>query len=96
MADKRAESLDRIYGIAHDLKGQGSSFGYQLITGVAGLLCQFLKGQRVNDAQGLRVAAAHVEALGIVMEHKIAGDGGKLGTAMVERLQKLVGAAGGQ
>ena len=91
-ADKRAESLERVYTIAHDLKGQGSSFGYQLITGIAALLCQFLRGQRANDAQGLRIAAAHVEALGVVMDHRIVGDGGKAGAAMVERLRKLVGA----
>lgn len=94
-ADKRAESLDRVYTIAHDLKGQGASFGYPLITKVGGLLCQYLKSRRANDAQGLRIVAAHIEALGLIVEHKIGGDGGKLGAAMTERLDKLVGAAKG-
>jgi len=95
VAEKRAESLDRVYTIAHDLKGQGSSFGYNLITRVGGLLCQYLKARRANDAQGLRVTAAHIEALSLIVEHRIGGDGGKLGGEMVERLEKLVGAAQG-
>lgn len=95
VADKRAESLDRVYTIAHDLKGQGSSFGYELITKVGSLLCQYLKGRRANDAQGLRIVAAHIEALGLIVEHRITGAGGKLGTEMVTRLEKLVGSAKG-
>jgi len=95
VAEKRAAALDRVYTIAHDLKGQGSSFGYDLITKVGGLLCQYLKARRANDAQGLRIAAAHIEALGLIVEHRIAGDGGKLGGEMVGRLEKLVGAAQG-
>lgn len=94
-ADKRAGSLDRVYTIAHDLKGQGSSFGYVLITRVSALLCHYLKARRANDAQGLRIVAAHIEALALVVEHRIGGDGGKLGAAMFERLDKLVGAAKG-
>ena len=94
-AEKRAEALDRVYTIVHDLKGQGSSFGYPLITRVGALLCQYLKARRANDAQGLRIVAAHIEALGLIVEHKIGGDGGKLGTEMTGRLEKLVGAAQG-
>ena len=94
-AEKRAEALDRVYTIAHDLKGQGSSFGYPLITKVGALLCQYIKARRANDAQGLRIVAAHIEALGLIVEHKIGGDGGKLGTEMTGRLEKLVGTARG-
>jgi chemotaxis protein histidine kinase CheA len=95
VAEKRAESLDRVYTMAHDLKGQGTSFGYELITRVGALLCQYLKARRANDAQGLRVVAAHIEALGLIVEHRITGAGGKLGTEMITRLEKLVGTAKG-
>lgn len=93
VTEKRAEGLERVFTIAHDLKGQGSSFGYPLITKIGGLLCQFLRARRGHDAQGLRIAAAHIEALAIVLEHRIAGEGGQLGASVVERLEKLVGAA---
>lgn len=89
-AEKRAESLDRVFTIAHDLKGQGSSFGFPLITRVAALLCQYLRTRRPNDGQGLRIAAAHVEALNILVEHRVGGEGGRLGSTMIERLERLV------
>lgn len=59
------------------------------------LLCQYLKMRRASDAQSLRIVAAHIEALGLVVEHRIGGDGGKLGAAMLERLDKLLGATKG-
>ena len=30
--DRRSAALERVYGIAHDLEGQGASFGYALVT----------------------------------------------------------------
>ena len=67
----------------------------ELITKVGAQLCLYLKSRRANDAQGLRIVAAHIEALGLIVEHRITGAGGKLGTEMVGRLEKLVGTAQG-
>ena len=41
--DRKAE-LEAIYQISHDMKGQGGSFGYQLITVVGNQLCRLDAG----------------------------------------------------
>ena len=37
------EATSLIFRVAHDLKGQGTTFGYPLATQIAGLLCEFIK-----------------------------------------------------
>lgn len=89
--DKSEGDLRRVYGIAHDLKGQGKSFGFALVTEVAGLLCTVLRSPRVDEAEWRRIATAHIEALGLLIGHGIRGDGGPLGQKLVDRLKRLDG-----
>lgn len=87
--EEREDSLRRAYTIAHDLKGQGTSYGFSLMTEVAALLCAALRSPRTEDSAWRRVARAHIEALGLVIEQGIRGDGGALGRRVVERLARL-------
>jgi hypothetical protein len=84
-------ALRRAYVIAHDLKGQGTSYGFSLMTEVAGLLCAVLRARRAGDGEWRRVAEKHVEALELVIGHGILADGGTLGRRLVDRLKGLDG-----
>jgi chemotaxis protein histidine kinase CheA len=86
-----AEPLRRIFEAAHDLKGQGTSFGYPLITRIAQSLCRL--GHRPCDAAGaaehLRVVAAHLDVLALILQKQIRGDGGPLGAKLAAKLESM-------
>ncbi len=85
--DKKAELCD----ISHNLKGQGSSFGYPLITQIGLSLNRMLKGLEYCDLRCAKIALAHAQALSTVLEKNILGAGGAAGEALVKRLQGLTG-----
>ena len=82
---------DKACDIAHNLKGQGASFGYPLITAVAESLLGFLGGLSEADARLMKIALAHVGAMRTVLDKDIRGEGGAAGSTLVARLQGLTG-----
>jgi len=80
--------------IAHNIHGQGSSFGYPLMTRVGHSLSRLLKAIGPEGAPDLALLGAHVKVLRTVLDKDIRGDGGELGAALVARLEALVEAAG--
>lgn len=63
------DRLHAIYRIAHDMRGQGSTFGFPLVTRIAGLLCTYLKTPDEGDV-ALNTVRAHIDALEKVIEQK--------------------------
>src|SRR5690242_19347345 len=55
---RRAEGVKEIYGIAHNLKGQGTSFGYPLITRIGQSLCLLTRRARDFSDADLSVMQA--------------------------------------
>ena len=81
--------LARIFKTAIDLKGQGGSFGYMLITEIGDSLKKFTEDRTVATVRDLEIIAAHVDAMRAVMAQDIRGDGGILGRQIVQGLKKL-------
>jgi hypothetical protein len=90
----RREHLDRLYAAMHNMKGQGSSFGYPLVTRFSQSLCRLLAPGREIDDPGIKVAQAHLDALKLVLDQRIAGKGGEIGEKLAARLEGLVNGAG--
>ncbi len=65
--DARLEDIRRI---AHDMRGQGSTFGFPLVTRIAGSLCTYLKTPDQGDIV-INVVRAHIDALDKVIEHQV-------------------------
>ncbi len=84
------DAVQEMRGIAHDIKGQGGSFGYPLITQIGDSLSRLLKHERLLDEKGLALLGEHVSALETILEKSIEGDGGNLGGRYVERLNQMV------
>jgi len=84
----RAAHMDDLYASAHDLKGMGGNFGYPIVTDITSLLCKYVGEHPQPD---LRVVALYVNALRMVFDHNLDGDGGAEGRLLVERLNKLGG-----
>jgi len=93
-ADVAAE-LKNIFRMAIDMKGQGGSFGYILITAVADSLMKFVEDKTEVSEFDLEVMAAHTAAMRAVLTEEIQDDGGPVGEELMDGLFKLkVKAAG--
>lgn len=87
-------AIAEMFAVCHNIKGQGGSFGYQLMTNIGGSLCDFIRdGGSVSDA-GLKVIEAHLAALEFVIDRQIKGDGGDAGQGLIQKLRGYVDAAG--
>ena len=89
MADDRARALmvAQINRISHDLRGQGTTFGYPLITVFGNSLFDCTsKIDKVPDKL-LEFVKAHLDGITAVIRDRIKGSGGTIGTELVESLE---------
>src|SRR5262245_50903135 len=67
----RTEHVQALYTQVQAIKGQGSSFGYPLMSAVGNQLARFIEetGDNLTDAQ-MEVVKVHVEAMRLVHQQK--------------------------
>ena len=90
-ADDQAANLRRLFAIALDIKGQGSSFGYRMITAVADSLTDFIENRegKVLRELDMNVFDAHVNAMRAIFNEEVRDDGGPTGQLLMDALFKL-------
>lgn len=77
----------QVYRTAHEIKGQGSTFGYNLISAIGASLCRLIRQrEKLQAAEFDRRALAHCTAIGAVLDKDIKGDGGRDGAALLDLL----------
>jgi hypothetical protein len=81
--------LDGLFAIMHNVKGQGASFGYPLVTRIAQSLCKLVGAKHDAGEPMLRIVQAHLDALKLVLDQKIEGSGGETGEKLVGKLETL-------
>ena len=89
----RATAIKDLYNIAHNIKGQGSSFGYPLVTRIGHSLCTLVRQERDFSDADLGVMQAHLDALRLILVKDIKGEGGETGAKLAARLENMVKAA---
>ena len=82
--------IDLLYNISHDIKGQAGSFGYDLITGIADLLCSSIEKMESVGSKQLEIIGFHVEAMRIAEMKKMKGTGGPAGEKLLAGLRDVV------
>ena len=89
-ADLRNQ-IQALYGIVQTVKGQGSSFGYPLVSIIGAQLAKFVEslGDEVSDAQ-MEVVKIHTEAIRFIVQKKIEGEGGQLGKQIIGGLGLVI------
>lgn len=84
--------LDQLWGVAHDIKGMGESYGYPLATRMAGSLCRLIEtpaGKAASRAQP-QLVEAHVDALRAIVRDKIKSSDHPVGRALMQTLTAQV------
>lgn len=87
-------AIDQVFKVVHGIKGQGSTFGYELMTEVGQVLSEYLKKRPSPlTAEQLTVIEQHARAMKLILERKITGTGGEVGQKLVGRLKAMTAAA---
>lgn len=90
VAGKRGKHFQEINLLALELRGQGGTFGYPLITTFGKMLYDTtLEGCREDD-NAVGIVKSHIDSMRAVLREKIAGDGGKIGRELLASLQKAI------
>lgn len=87
---KAAKICKKVRQIGHDLRGQGATYGYDLISDAAESLFDYT--ERLSDSSKLNadVIRAHADAMRAIIKNKVKGKGGKVGSDLVDSLLALV------
>lgn len=86
---RAAQARDQLRRQAHTTKGQGTTFGYDLITAIAGSLNHYLV-EVTGERQRINIIRAHIEALDAVARSRMTGDGGAAGQALIATLADAI------
>ena len=89
--DNRAKHVEDLYNKAVEIKGQGGSFGFPLMTTVGSQLCRFIEIQGNNlDDPKMDIVKLHVETLRLVIQQKMEGEGGAMGQKLLTGLSLAI------
>lgn len=78
---------EELYRVAHDIKGQGATFGYPLMTDVATHLCNLIKKTETFSANDMDLIKHDIDDMEQILTLKLTGDGGQKGATIKIRLE---------
>ena len=90
--DARDDAYKQIRAIAHDMRGQGTTFGYPLVTRIAKSISQTLK-DLPGDGDADAALIAHVDAVETIIEQDVADAAGAAAGEIVATLETAIGRA---
>jgi chemotaxis protein histidine kinase CheA len=87
----RDQHVEALFRVGHDLKGQGTSFGFPLVTKIGHSLCALTRDRaRSYESRHLDLAKSHLDALDLILTKGIKGEGGRVGAELVAKLERRV------
>jgi chemotaxis protein histidine kinase CheA len=86
----RRPTFEQIRRIAHDLKGQGGTFGYPLVTSFATSLHRFASMREGIEDEHVEIIKAHIDSMRAVVRDRVSGDGGDIGKALAKGLDDVI------
>lgn len=89
------QAMKDVYRVAHEVKGQGRTFGFDLVTSIAQSLCALIERVDRNHPKLAASLNTHIDALRLVIKRRIKGDGGEVGAELVKSLWHEVEIVGG-
>lgn len=68
--------------IAHDMKGQGGTFGYPLMTTFAASLYDCVGPRSGMTDDHVEIVKSHIDSMAAVIKDRVKGNGGEIGKAL--------------
>ena len=78
-----------LFRIVHDMKGQGATFGYDLVTDIGNHLCRYIERFDTFDEAKMQIIELHINALETIIKQKLIHDGGALGQELKIKIEAL-------
>jgi hypothetical protein len=88
--DKRVNSYRKIQEIAHEMKGQGGTFGYPLVSTFGDSLYDFTGSNAGVSDNHVQIIKAHTDAMKATINGRIHGDGGQVGIELKAMLSAAI------
>jgi len=76
-------NIDAMFSVVHDMKGQGGSFGYGMMTQISDLLAGILENSDNIGPREMKAMPVYMNAMRVVISHKLKGDGGNEGRQLL-------------
>lgn len=73
---------------AHDIKGQGATFGYPLMTDVGSFVCEYLRHKTNFTDQDIALMRDMVALMQTILNDRLTGDGGEAGQVIRRQIGK--------
>jgi hypothetical protein len=89
-AEMRRVAMRKLYKKSHDLKGQGGTFDYPLVTMIGDSLCNYLESLGEDTNVSPEVVIMHVEACKLILVREVKGMGGQTEQQLLDGLRKVV------
>lgn len=86
----RRHYFDEINLIAHELRGQGGTFGYPLISIFAKMLYDYTQPGCREDDNSLEIVKSHNDSMRAVIRDRVSGDGGQIGKDLLKALKVAI------
>lgn len=88
LADHPDDRLLRqeVLALIHSLKGDGGTYGYPLVSMLAGRVNEIMSGSEVLDLKLKGLLSNHIQALVLIGSRNVSGDGGEVGRILLEAL----------
>jgi chemotaxis protein histidine kinase CheA len=84
------ESAETMRKLAFSLKCQAGTFGFDLGSEVARSLNLYLQDHNEYNEGHIAVLRKHIDALEVIFQQNVQGQGGKIGEELMDGLQKLI------
>ena len=84
------KNADSLFYRAHDLKGLGTTYGFPLITRIAGSLCKMLDEEEKRAVAPWKLVEAHLDAIRAVVRGQIKTENHPTGKVLSETLEERV------
>ena len=84
------ESLDALFALIHNMRGQGATFGYPLITEIGRSFCRYVRALPAGAEADAALVSQHVDAMRVVYREHMRGAGPEVAQAVVSALSEAV------
>lgn len=89
-ADPSQENLDQLFRLVHNMRGQGATFGFPLITEIGRNFCRYVRERPEGKKIRHGLVEHHIKALQVVYSQSIKGSGDEVSQAVVQALSEVV------